>query len=128
MNDVLEWNCNMRECPLNKKVFLLSDADCPILPQSIYVGTIIDNGRFRTRGECFMGDHDYFYRSKIIAWSPFNRKTLSRYFLSNLNELTESTNIESTHIKADDLLCDLLDLLGYNEVVSTYYSVPKWYS
>ena len=128
MNDVLEWNYNMEKCPPNKKVFLLSDADFPILPQSIYVGTIIDNGRFRTRGKCFMGDPDYFYRSKIVAWCPFNRENLNQYFLSILNELTESTDTESAHVKADDLLCDLLDLLGYNEVVNTYYSVPKWYS
>lgn len=69
-----------------------------------------------------------FYRNKIVAWCLFNRKTLSRYFLSSLNEFTESRDTESAHAKADDLLCDLLDLLGYNEVVSTYYSVPKWYS
>ena len=75
-----------------------------------------------------MGDRDYFYRSKIIAWLPFSRKTLNWYFISNLSKLTKNTNTESAHVKADDLLCDLLDLLGYNEVVSTYYSVPKWYS
>lgn len=128
MNDVLEWDYDMEKCPQNQKVFLLSDDEFPILPQNIYVGTIIDNGRFKTRGECFMGDRDYFYRSKIIAWLPFSRKTLNWYFISNLSKLTKNTNTESAHIKADDLLCDLLDLLGYNEVVSTYYSVPKWYS
>ena len=39
--------------------------------QREYVGTITHNGRFKTRGECYSGDPDYFYRSAIVAWKPF---------------------------------------------------------
>ena len=58
------WNYNMEECPLNIKLKLLSDT------QQIFIGTIIYNhdNTFRTRGECYGGDHECFYRSKIVAW------------------------------------------------------------
>lgn len=33
----------------------------------------------------------------------------------------------SWHTKADDLLCELLRRLGYDEVVKEFESIPKWY-
>ena len=35
---------------------------------------------------------------------------------------------ESEHDVADYLLCDLLEELGYIELVDTYRKIPKWYS
>lgn len=35
---------------------------------------------------------------------------------------------EDDHIRADEILCDFLRLLGYNELVDVYESVTKWYS
>ena len=66
-----DWNYDMESCPLDTKVHLLSSDDCFLLPQREYVGTITHNGRFKTRGECYSGDPDYFYRSSIVAWKPF---------------------------------------------------------
>ena len=66
-----DWNYDMESCPLDTKVHLLSSDDCFLLPQREYVGTITHNGRFKTRGECYSGDPDYFYRSEIVAWKPF---------------------------------------------------------
>lgn len=120
MNDVLMWNYDMEKCPLNKKVFLLSDDDFPVLPQGIYIGTIIDNGKYKTRGECFMGDPDCFYRSKIIAWCPCNKKTLNRYFVLKMNEIAKYSNTEHAHVSADDVLCDFLRLLNYDDLVDVY--------
>ena len=65
-----DWNYDMESCPLDTKVHLLSSDDCFLLPQREYVGTITHNGRFKTRGECYSGDSDYFYRSAIVAWKP----------------------------------------------------------
>lgn len=65
MND---WNYDMKSCPLNTKVCLLSSDDCLILPQEEYVGTITSKGHFKIKGECYEGNKDYFYRSKIVAW------------------------------------------------------------
>ena len=67
-----DWNYDMESCPLDTKVRLLSSNDGFILlPQREYIGTITHNGRFRTRGECYEGDPDYFYRSAIVAWKPY---------------------------------------------------------
>lgn len=62
------WNYNMNQCPLNTRVKLLSENDFPILPQMEFEGTIIRNNEYLTRGKCLVGDPDYFYRSKIIAF------------------------------------------------------------
>ena len=64
----MDWNYDMESCPLDTKVCLLSGGDNLLLPQQEFIGTITHNGRFRTRGECYSGDPDYFYRSAIIAW------------------------------------------------------------
>ena len=67
----MKWNYDMKRCPLNTKVYLLSSNDCPLLPQMEYVGTIIFNGRFKTVGKCYKGDPDYFYRSAMVAWREY---------------------------------------------------------
>lgn len=68
------WNYNMDECPLDTCVHLLSDNKDILLPQMDFVGTItmdINKG-YKTRGMCYWGDPDCFYRSEIIAWKPFS--------------------------------------------------------
>lgn len=67
----MDWNYDMENCPLDTKVCLLAANDFPILPQREYVGTITLNGIFKTRGECYKGDKDSFYLSKIIAWKEY---------------------------------------------------------
>ena len=37
-------------------------------------------------------------------------------------------DIETSHTKADKMLCDLLIELGYKSVVDKYEKVPKWYA
>lgn len=66
----MSWNYDMDTCPLNTKVRLLSGDGSLFLPQREYIGEIVHNGRYRTRGRCYSGDPDYFYRSAIIAWKP----------------------------------------------------------
>lgn len=63
---------DMDSCPLDTKVRLLSSDDCLLLPQREYVGTITlhKSKKYKTKGECYEGDPDYFYRSKIVAWKP----------------------------------------------------------
>ena len=78
-----DWNYDMDSCPLDTKVYLLSSNDCFLLPQREYVGTITHNGRFKTRGECYSGDPDYFYRSAIVAWKPFEQQTKLAIYVRN---------------------------------------------
>jgi hypothetical protein len=35
---------------------------------------------------------------------------------------------EVDHGKADELLCDLLDSLGYDEGITIYREIEKWYA
>lgn len=37
-------------------------------------------------------------------------------------------NPEEDHENADDILCDFLRLLGYEELVDVYESVSRWYA
>lgn len=35
---------------------------------------------------------------------------------------------ESAHVEADDILCDFLKNLGYEDIVIEYEKIDKWYS
>lgn len=48
--------------------------------------------------------------------------------IAKLAELAKSKDIESAHGEADDVLCELLVALGYEDVVDLYREVPKWYA
>ena len=51
-------------------------------------------------------------------------KELNEKYLSQMKQLKD----ESDHDYADGILCDLLEELGYEELVKAYNSLPKWYS
>jgi len=48
--------------------------------------------------------------------------------LEQMRALEDSRDLEGSHIEADDILCDLLDQLGFNEVVEAFKKLPKWYA
>ena len=35
---------------------------------------------------------------------------------------------EDWHVEADNILCELLDYLGYHDFVEAFEAVPKWYA
>lgn len=37
-------------------------------------------------------------------------------------------DIEFAHYKADEILCELLNSLGYQDVVEVYNDIYKWYA
>lgn len=45
-----------------------------------------------------------------------------------LQDCAKDRDIEVAHEQADDILCLLLDALGYEDVVSAYMLVPKCYA
>jgi hypothetical protein len=49
-------------------------------------------------------------------------------YISQLKELQNSWDTEVAHQDADDIICELLTKLGYQEVVDEYEKVPKWYA
>jgi hypothetical protein len=55
-----------------------------------------------------------------------NKKLNEKY----LKEMKQYINYDTEigHSKADSLLCELLEELGYVELVEIYRNVDKWYS
>ena len=53
---------------------------------------------------------------------------LKNKFLKLMLDLQNETDIEANHTKADNLLCELLTELGYDEIVEAYNNLPGWYA
>lgn len=56
------------------------------------------------------------------------RKALSDEMVSGLQNEVNNNDKERAHINADGILCELLEKLGYKDVVEKYNEVSKWYS
>lgn len=54
-----------------------------------------------------------------MAPEEFERKML---------EIFANDDTESNHIKADQLLCEVLAQLGYEKGVTIFENAPKWYA
>lgn len=48
--------------------------------------------------------------------------------LKTLQAESENYDTETAHINADHALCELLESLGYGDVVSEYRKISKWYA
>lgn len=53
-----------------------------------------------------------------------NEKYLNRMKQWEFNDYDK----EESHVEADCILCELLEELGYTELVKMYNNVPKWYA
>ena len=49
-------------------------------------------------------------------------------FRVRMQEIEENDDIEYAHSEADDLMCSLLEKLGYGEGVRVFSFMDKWYS
>lgn len=49
-------------------------------------------------------------------------------YLKRMMEATENGDSEIAHSNADDILCEMLEELGYSVIVETYHKVSKWYA
>jgi hypothetical protein len=47
--------------------------------------------------------------------------------IKKLNEINKEYR-ELAHIEADEILCQFLVSLGYQDVVDTWDEIPKWYA
>ena len=48
--------------------------------------------------------------------------------ISRLIELQDNGDTEAAHLNADEVLCQLLIVLGYQDVVVEYNKVDKWFA
>ena len=46
--------------------------------------------------------------------------------IAELVKCQNNRDTEAAHVIADDVLCKLLDALGYSDVVAEYAKVDKW--
>ena len=56
-----------------------------------------------------------------------NKKLQAKY-VALMKAQVENWDNEIAHAEADDLLCKLLQELGYSEVVDEFKKVGKWYA
>ena len=60
-------------------------------------------------------------------------KRLNNKYLNRMREVKQIYEIEKgdtevAHVLADEVLCDLLESLGYVEIVEEFNSIYKWYA
>ena len=55
-------------------------------------------------------------------------KDLIYTYTNKIKELDKYNDTEEFHIKADDLMCEILKKLGFNEFVDIFNNRDKWYS
>ena len=48
--------------------------------------------------------------------------------IAELNLIRQNDDTEVAHVDADDVLCQLLMSLGYEDVVTAYHDIGKWYA
>jgi hypothetical protein len=53
---------------------------------------------------------------------------LNDKYLELFKKRCTSRDIEINHCEADDILCDLLNDLGYTELVNEFKKLEKWYA
>ena len=53
---------------------------------------------------------------------------LIKEYCDKLVEVGSNTDNEEAHIEADSLLCELLNKLGFKEVVWHFEIIDKWYA
>ena len=54
------------------------------------------------------------------------QKEIAEIYEDKMSKIDKDTSGES-HLQADSLLCDLLEYLGYENLVNIYNSIGKWY-
>ena len=57
-----------------------------------------------------------------------SQDSIKEKYLEQMKRLNYVADIENNHIEADNLLCRLLEELGFVEIVEEYIKLPKWYS
>lgn len=54
-----------------------------------------------------------------------NKEELKKEAIKQLNDIAKIDDTETAHINADDVLCNLLSTLGYQDVIDAYMEVDK---
>jgi len=55
-------------------------------------------------------------------------RDIAERVLQELRELKTGGDTELGHSRADELLCEMLTTLGYEQIVAAWHEVDKWYA
>lgn len=67
----------------------------------------------------------------VTHWRPlpsFLDDEIIQDVISKLKALQSNSDVEAAHNQADKILCDLLNSLGYDDVVKEFENLEKWYA
>lgn len=56
------------------------------------------------------------------------KNEIKEKYIQKLVKAQESGDAECAHMDADDILCDLLEELGFSDVVNEFRKINKWYA
>lgn len=65
---------------------------------------------------------------RITFERNFNGSQLNEEYLSKMKQANKLGDIEVRHSQVDDILCELLAVLGFGEVVEEWGKEGKWYA
>lgn len=55
-------------------------------------------------------------------------KVLHENCLYRMNALLDMYDKEEAHIRADNILCEVLEKIGFHDVVNVFHEIDKWYA
>ena len=55
-------------------------------------------------------------------------KILHENCLYRMNDLLDMNDKEEAHIRADNILCEVLEKIGFHDVVNVFHEIDKWYA
>jgi hypothetical protein len=67
-------------------------------------------------------------QNNLVQEDQVNLNQIKNRLIEIQNEAEESGDFESSHEEADNIICELLAKLGYEDIVAEWLKVPKWYS
>ena len=56
------------------------------------------------------------------------KEVIIKEAIEEMKKLVNNDDYEIAHSRADDILCDVLTKLGYEDLVDVYNQVGKWYA
>lgn len=91
---------------------------------------------FDTETQCvgmniLMEDAEWYVGYNITHWMPLPKSPndeTSANIADKLKALQSNPDKEVAHNQADKILCDLLNSLGYHDVVKEFENLEKWYA
>lgn len=55
-------------------------------------------------------------------------KVLHENCLYRMNALLDMYDKEEAHIRADNILCEVLEKIGFHDVINVFHEIDKWYA